>query len=156
MDRAFVVHPGLQMPTYFFYNSWRSISSLGLHTNFGVCAFSWSYFSHFLGFLWMKQSEFFPGTAVGILSSVCIFSSSPELMVLDKRTHLWSFPLELLNFLICHSTCLLALHDLTKCISMNWLLGLHCSKILGCQNFTAFTSRYILLFCLPSKCICLW
>lgn len=91
---AFVVHPGLQMPTYFFYNNWHSVSFLGLHTNFGVGAASWSYFPHFLGFLWMKQSEFFPGVAVGILPSGYIFSLLPQSwMVLDKRTHFWSFPL---------------------------------------------------------------
>lgn len=126
MWTVFVGHPGLQMPTYLFYNSWHNVFSLCLHTNFGVGAASWSYFPYFLGFRWMKQSELFPGVAVGVLSPGYIFSPSPELNGVWQKNSTLIFSIRITPSSV--TTCLIALHDLTKCISMNWLLGLLSSK----------------------------
>lgn len=94
----------------------------------------------------------FPTSRIPLNEAIWILSRSgswhPAL-----RLHFFSFPWtewcwtkelisDLFHYnssLLCHSTCLLALQDLTKCTPMNWLLGLPYSRSLGCQNFTAFT-----------------
>lgn len=95
----------------------------------------------------------FPTSRIPLNEAIWILSRSgswhPAL-----RLHFFSFPRtewcwtkelisDLFHYnssLLRHSTCLLALRDLTKCTPMNWLLGLPYSRSIGCQNLTAFTS----------------
>lgn len=154
MDGAFVVHLVLQMPLH-FYNSWHSVPSLDLRTNFGLGAASWSHSPHFLRLLcetiWVlsRSGSCHPDFMVH-------FSPSLELNSVGQNN------LSLIFSIRATPTSVTQLVSLLLMIWPNAYLLIGCW---GCPGSEAYVAKTLLLsqvaiisspfFPIPSRCICL-